>query len=38
MSHNLKNYIKIGGLALACTGFATYFLLNKKESTIKSSS
>ena len=30
MSDKLKNYIKIGGLAVACAGFAAYFLLNKK--------
>lgn len=33
MSDNLKSYIKAGGLALACAGFAAYFLLNKKDST-----
>jgi hypothetical protein len=36
MSDNLKNYFKVGGLALACAGFAgfaAFFLLNKKEST-----
>lgn len=38
MSENLKNYIKVGGLALACTGFAFYFYFNKKESSQKAPS